>query len=766
MKKYEIAAVILLSTWFAMTGQVPVGSWQDRLSYSSSHYLAAGDDKLYSSAGAALLIFDIQTDIVSNLSKANGLTETGISAVAWSDQEESLVIVYRNTDVDIVKRGTITNIPDIKNKYIPGLKEIYNISVTGNLALLSGSFGIVVIDVRGRYIADTWRPGPDGDNNVVFETALFKDRIYAATAAGVFSTPLNRTGLSYFGNWDKLEGLPVTNAEYDKIAASSTALFINKPGGALLPDSLFRIIPGQPAQMVFSRPEIKIISVDPAQTGVSAALTSSLASFSDDGILTREITSYGWASPNPRNTLTFNGALWIADASAGLVSTADFSTFVNHTLPGPYTNNVADICFAGTKAYITGGTVDNAWGNVYRPVQIFINSGKDWDSNILYGPADRDAMRVVADPADPDHYFVSSWGNGLYEFRNNTLINNFNQYNSPLSSIIPGDNYTRICGLAFDKTGNLWMTQSGVSGNLKVLKKDGTWLSPAVNLNVPVTGDLVFDENNFIWTILPRGHGILVYDPGKNPADISDDRYIRLQVEDIEGHVMNSLFSVACDNDGNIWVGTDMGPAVFYTPGKVFESDLKATRVKVPRNDGSGLADYLLGTETITSIAVDGANRKWFGTMSSGSYLVSDDGRSQIFNFNSGNSPILSDNIVKISVNDESGEVWFGTSSGIISFRGDATTGKDDYSGMYVFPNPVREDFDGPVTVTGLMESSRVKVTDLSGNLVYETTSNGGQAQWDLKNYRGNRVNSGVYLIFASNGDGTSAKVIKLLIIN
>ncbi|HUW92933.1 MAG TPA: two-component regulator propeller domain-containing protein [Bacteroidales bacterium] len=766
MRRYTITAIILLCTWFRSPGQVPVGSWQDHLSYSSSYYLAAGDDNLYSSAGASLLVVDTQTNTLSKLSKANGLTETGISAIGWSEQEESLIIVYRNTDVDLVKRGIITNIPDIRNKYIPGLKEIYNISVSGNLAFLSGSFGIVVIDAKGRYVADTWRPGPDGNTNEVFETILFNERIYAATAKGIFSAPRTRTGLSYFGNWDKLDGLLMPDALYDKISATATALFYNKPGEASLPDSLFRIIPGQPAELVFSRQDTKIRSVDPAQPGISVALTSSIALFSDEGSLMKEITTYGWASPQPQNTLTFNDALWIADASVGLVSTTNFSTFINHTLPGPYTNNVTDIFFAGTKAYVTGGTVDNAWGNVYRPLQVFINSGREWISNILYGPNDRDALRVVADPADPDHYFVSSWGNGLYEFKDNTLINNFNQYNSPLSSIIPGDNYTRICGLAFDRMGNLWIAQSGVSGNLKVLKTDGTWVSTVVNLNVPVTGDLVIDDNNFIWTTLPRGHGILVYDPGVNTGDISDDRYLMLQVEDNEGHVMNSLFSAARDKDGNIWVGTDMGPAVYYTPGKVFDSDLKATRIKVPRNDGSGLADYLLGTETITSIAVDGANRKWFGTMSSGAYLVSEDGKSQIYNFSSGNSPILSDNIVKISINNESGEVWFGTSSGIITFRGDATAGKNDYSGMYVFPNPVREDFDGPVTVTGLIEGSRVKITDINGNLVFETTSNGGQAQWDLKNYRGNRVNTGVYLIFTSNGDGTMAKVIKLLIIS
>src|SRR5512133_507138 len=248
MMRKAATVFILLCAPIYLAGQVPVGSWQDHLSYSSSYYLCAGDENVYSSSGASLLILDTQKEITSKLSKANGLTETGISAIHWSDQEETLIIVYRNPDVDLVKRGRITNIPDIRNKYIPGLKEIYNISVTGNLALLSGSFGIVVIDVRGRYISDTWRPGPDGNTNEVYETAFFNERVYAATAKGVFSAPRNRTGLSYFGNWEKLDGLPEQDAAYNKIASTSVSLFINKPGGTSPADSLFRIIPGENAR--------------------------------------------------------------------------------------------------------------------------------------------------------------------------------------------------------------------------------------------------------------------------------------------------------------------------------------------------------------------------------------------------------------------------------------------------------------------------------------------------------------------------------------
>lgn len=763
-----ITIICLLLASLIIKGQGAVGSWDDRLPYSRSYSLATDGAKIWSSSGNAILVCDIKSGVISSLSRISGLTETAIAQIAWCAAEESLVIVYRSTGIDIVRKGIVTHIPDIKNKYIPGLKEINGVTVTGSRALLSGSFGIVVVDVRGRYIADTWRPGPDGETSSVSKSVILNDRIFAATSRGVFSAPLSRQGLSYFGNWDRLEDFPSAGSEFTLIAVAGSALMVTKPGTstpASSPDSLFLISPGQPAELIDTEPAGSFKALDGDGNRVIASLSSSIRILSAQGEITREISGYGWTNANPAYALEAGENLWIADASAGLVSTRDYTQFRNHTLPGPYTANVADIVFSGNNFYVTGGTVDNAWGNVYRPLQVFTGSGDSWKSHILYGEADRDAMRVIADPDNEKHFFVSSWGNGLYEFLDGEVIKNYNQYNSPLASIRPGENYSRLCGLAWDLSGNLWMTQTGVPGNLKALTPDGTWITTPVNLNVTAVGDIVIDRNQYIWAVLPRGNGLLVYDPAGTPASTSDDRYVRLQVQDTEGHTMNNLFSIATDLDGNIWLGTDMGPAVYYNPGKVFSSELKASRIKIPRDDGSGLADYLLGTETVTSVAVDGANRKWFGTLSSGAFLMSDDGRKELAHFTSGNSPLLSDNIVKIAVNNITGEIWFGTSEGILSFRGEATTGVEDYSGMYAFPNPVREDFEGVVTITGLVENSSVKITDVSGNLVYETTSLGGQATWDLLNYRAQRVSTGVYLVFCTNDDGSLAGVTKMLVI-
>ena len=255
-------------------------------------------------------------------------------------------------------------------------------------------------------------------------------------------------------------------------------------------------------------------------------------------------------------------------------------------------------------------------------------------------------------------------------------------------------------------------------------------------------------------------------DDNDTPGYFDDDLYKQMFVTDPEGKVINFVYCLAEDQEGNIWLGTDQGPLVYYNPDKVFEEEIKAYRIKIPRNDGSGLADLVLFTESISSIAVDGANRKWLGTASSGAYLLSPDGTKRLRNHNEQNSPILSNNVAGVAVDNKTGDVWFVTSLGIISVRGDATEGNEEFSGVYSFPNPVREDFEGNVTVTGLMKDTQIRITDISGNLVYETVSDGGQASWDLKTYNGRRVATGVYLVFCASSNGSQTAVTKILVIN
>ena len=760
MKKIFIIPLLMLMS-LKLHGQTPVGSWSDHLVYSTADCVSAGTDEVFASTGSSIIIYNKGFAELKKMSRIGGLTETGISTITWSEENKTLIIAYNSTNVDLFKNNLIYNIPDISRKYIPGKKAINKIRSYGKYAYMACSFGIVVIDLNKKEIYDTWKPGTGTENTEVWDIAFGKGKIYAATEMGIYSADISDTGLSYFGNWDLLSLLPNPYGKYTALIFSGNKLYANlsdpSAGGDLVyavdeTSSLFSFING-----IYNK------SFDAATLGFTVSSPSSIKYYNLNGSLIKTISSYGWAVPDISQAVVDNADIWIADIKSGLVKGESMSEFLALTLPGPFSNNAFNITSTNGKTIICGGGTNVNWNNQWRPLQVSINENNNW--TFLPSGTISDPMRALTDPDNNNHLFVSTWGGGLLEYENNNLVKQYTESNSPLQTIIPGRPYVRICGLAFDKSKNLWLTQTEVPGSIKVLKSDGSWIINPVTIDAPTIGDIIITRTGQKWIILPRGYGLFILDDNKTPDVFSDDRYKKMLVQDIENQPIFFVFSIAEDLDGNIWIGTDEGPLIYYNPENVFDNDLKANRIKIPRNDGSNLADYMLKTETITSIAVDGANRKWLGTSSSGAYLLSADGITQLKNFNEQNSPLFSNSIVSLAVDNKTGEVWFGTSKGIQSFRGDATSGEEKFAKVYTFPNPVREDFKGNVTITGLIRDSQIRITDISGNLVYETVSDGGQASWDLNTYTGKRVATGVYLVFCASKDGSQSFVTKMLVI-
>ncbi|MCU0462512.1 MAG: T9SS type A sorting domain-containing protein, partial [Bacteroidales bacterium] len=462
--------------------------------------------------------------------------------------------------------------------------------------------------------------------------------------------------------------------------------------------------------------------------------------------------------------ITENGIIWIADLTHGLVKRESSGNFLQLTLSGPVSSNAASIISYNGKTILCGGSVDVSWNNIWRPLQVSVNENNTWTnitSETLFDP-----LRALIDPFDLSHFYVTTWGSGLLEYRDNELVNQYTEINSPLQTIIPNKPYVRICGIVLDDNRNIWVTQTGVPGSIKVLKPDGTWIfNPATTGSLAVS-DVIITRGGFKWVVLQRGGGLFILDDNGTPDYTNDDQSKEMLVTDSEDKVISNVYCIAEDLEENIWLGTDQGPVVYYNPEKVFDDDLRAFRIKIPRNDGTGLADYMLGTETVTSIAIDGANRKWLGTASSGVYLLSPDGTLQALNYNEVNSPLFSNSVSSIAVDNKYGNVWFATAKGVLSVRGDATAGQSSFTNVYSFPNPVREDYTGNVTITGLVRDTQIRITDISGNLVYKTASDGGQASWDLTTYNGRRVATGVYLVFCASPDGRQSCVTKILVIN
>ncbi|TFH19600.1 MAG: hypothetical protein E4H10_17640, partial [Bacteroidia bacterium] len=482
----------------------------------------------------------------------------------------------------------------------------------------------------------------------------------------------------------------------------------------------------------------------------------------DDLLVVQQLTT-----TQPRSaSMDDNGDLWVASFGGGLVTKQGGSQW--SIVPnGPSSISVFDMEASQNILHAVQGGVTAIWGNSFRSASIQTFMDQRWTTMVNWD--DRDLITLALDPSDPMHVFAGSWGWGLVEFTQQG-IQRYTETNSSLQTIQPG-NFVRIGGLVFDPGGNLWMTNAHVSEPISVLKPDGTWKSFRLDnllADYNILGDILVSQAGHIWVIVPRGNGLFAMDNNLSVDDVSDDVYRKVSVEDRFGKVItNDVRSFAEDQNGNLWLGTNQGVLVMYSPYRLFtDGELFAQPILIPRKDGSGLADPLLGTQIVSTIEVDGANRKWLGTTGGGVYLVSEDGLEEIHHFNSMNSPLLSDNIIDICVDGVSGEVFFGTDKGIISFKGAAMSGSSLYNNVVVYPNPVRETFEGPVAIKGLVANTNVKITDIGGNLVFETESLGGQAIWDGKNFRGDRVATGVYLIYLASPDGSLSHVTKLLFIH
>jgi len=755
---------LFLSTQISYS-QKAVGVWSDHLEYDLSYDIAVADDLVFSSNGSSLLIYDKIFDETRKLSKVNGLSDIGITSIGWSPEQHTLIIAYNNGNIDLLKENRIINISDILKKNIDAPKIINKIRCYDDFAYMASDFGIVVLDIAREEVKDTWRPATNGSYNAVNDLAMGGGEVFAATDNGVYKATLGVEGLSFFGNWELVDVLPTPTAVYNVALFSGNKLYFNMKvddGGG---DKLY-VVDGNSASLCHNETGFNIIAADISSDGFIASGKTKLLSFNSLGELTDTYFSYPWGEMSVLRAIWDNGDIWIADNLVGLVKRESNGNYLYYILPGPAFNNAANIFSDYGVTVMTGGGITSSWGNLGNEAAISVNSGYHW--TVSSSNEHFDAMRAVVDPTDKSRIIVSTYGTGLLEYKLQgeelALVRDYRAKNSPIEAITTGDT-ERVTGVAFDPEGNLWMVQPQVQANIKVLKPDGNWIIFPNDIEGSRIGDIIVSSKGDKWILIP-GKGFYVLDDNSTPENFNDDRFVNLTVTDQNGATFKNVFSVAEDLDGAIWVGTDQGPMVYYNPGRVFDSNITVNRPKIRRNDGTELADYLLGTETITSIAIDGGNRKWFGTEASGAYLIDEDGQTLIRNYNENNSPLFSNQINSLAVDGNTGEVWFATAEGVLSVRGDATEGREGFKNVYAFPNPVREDFFGNLTITGLDRDTQIRITDISGNLVYRTVSDGGQASWDLKGHNGRRVATGVYLIFCMESDGKDSTVIKILVIN
>lgn len=755
--------------------QVGIGQWRDHLPYNKGISVIEAGSRIYCATPHSLFYFEKADNSIEKLSKANGLSDVGISKIGFDQTSSTLIIAYKNTNIDLIKDDQIINISDIKRKQILGNKSIHNIFVHDGLAYLSCGFGIVVLDFLREEIKDTYYIGPNGTYLNVFDLAATGLDYYAATESGIYSAPINSPNLADFASWQRVSNIPESTSSFNLVEVFNEKVFVNKPNAGYADDIIY-VKDGSFWQVFSQEDQFDIFDIVVSENKLLFCRNMDVLVYNQQLNLDTKIWSPNQKSIFPRSALIdHENQVWIADEINALVKTsADGLQGEFIRLNGPGHTDVFSMKTLGNDLWVASGGRSSVWAPLFKRegISSFIN--ERWktinctssDCEFPESENIQDMLSIAINPFDRKQIFAGTWQTGLLEFNDGVLTEIFTNENSTLGTWNADPSRILVSDLAFDKAGNLWVANSGADDILSVKNMDGSWY--AFNLGSSNSGidisNLLIDSYNQKWIIPRRSHSLLVFKDNNTIATSADDEYKVFNSNTGTGALFASeIVCMAEDLNGEIWLGTNEGIGIIYTPGNVFSGgNYDVRRIKV---EWDNYVQYLLETERITAIAVDGANRKWVGTQNSGVFLLSEDGTEQISHFTAENSQLLSNHVLSIAIN-ANGEVFFGTENGIISYRSDAAEASNNNEKIYAFPNPVREDYEGPITIKNVPFEASIKITDISGDLIFETRSLGGQAIWDGKTFNGQRPKTGIYLVFVSNRDGSSTSVTKIMFIN
>ncbi len=751
-----------------------IGQWKIHSPYSTAISVAEAGDKIYCANKLSVYILDRSDNSTKTIDKTNGLSDIGITKIRYNHDLEILLIAYDNANIDIIENGKVINISDIKRANISGIKTINNIDFRGEYAYLSCSFGLVILDLTKREIKETCYIGQNA-NFVEINDISFKnnDSIYAATSKGVYIANINNPNLANYESWYKIDYLPYSNHNINTIAYFKDKLFINDDETGTNSDSMY-MFDGIKWILFDTIWTIRRTNIEVNRDYLIIVATSFIDVLDSNTKLERRIYSFSSNPQTSHASMDANNDVWISDREKGLVRNFENPWFNElYTPNGPPTTDVCNMTFQNGNLWVAAGGKTDSWDNIYSRRGIY-----RWD---IWGWQNYDGKRisafdtvfdiidVVLTPNTYNHVFACSWGRGLVEINDDQLVDIYKENNSSLQNFQNTSNiyWLGVSSGAFDKERNLWLANSSVKNALSVKKTDGTWTSFDLSAytNKLQTGKLLIDSSDYKWLILPRGNGIVVFSDNGTIDNNSDDKVVKLNTSAGQGKLPSGfIFSMAQDLDKKMWIGTDKGVTVFNNPENIFTGENFDSQQILVEQDG--YYQYLLEFEIVNAIAVDGANRKWFGTQNAGVFLMSPDGTKEIAHFTKENSPLLSNNVNSIVINNENGEVFIGTDRGIVSYMGTATFGKPEFTNVSVFPNPVKENYFGPIAIKGMVRDANVKITDISGAIVYEATATGGQAVWDGNNMKGERVSTGVYMVFCSDEKGKQTYVAKILVAN
>ena len=789
MIKRILFILITIISFTTAWAQTSVGNWKVYSMFSTISKIEQTSEKVYFISGNNLYSFDKNTEEVYNYTLRNKLNDNIVNDIYYNKENKYLLITYYSGNIDLLyDNGEVVNLPDIKNANLNYSREINDVAFMGDNIFVATKFGLIVYDEKRQEVK---------------YSGVYDKEISLVTCVGEYIVIDQNHALYYIHKDDRFE-------VFDSYIQFSSGYWLEDIEGLNNNKLLFRNLDKSIYifDINFDKKNYKRIDISPTKTNSNLIYGEEeyyfvnnkvIYSVSLDGekttnsTLPNELASQVvsvWNNPNEvwvgneeglaNYSVNDNNITVLYDKFKPQAISVDYPFFITCDKDGKiYVSNKSESISFGfgynKKAFIS--TIDNGNTEDITPIEFTASHANNPSKEQLY-----DIYQLAIDPEDPDIYYIGSHWEGMYKVKDRKTIA---QYDPTTSSLLESWG-CRVNAIAFDKENNLWCTNEVISANQPALhilpaaarKKDSTTPQDWIPINL---GDfqalkdvqiLICKKSNMIFLCDGKWGGMIVaYDTKGTYTDTSDDNYLLWNSfidQDGKSYTFNRVSTLAEDKNGKVWIGTSNGVIELSNPKNATNPSFTVTRIKVPRNDGTNYADYLLDAIHVTSIAVDNSNRKWLGTLSDGVYLVNENGSEILEHFTSENSYHPGGITYSIYAYPFSNSVFMGTEYGLVEYSSDSSPAMEDYSNIYAYPNPVKPDYTGLITITGLMDNSLVKITDSAGHVFYTSRSEGGMVTWDGCNSVGERVKSGVYFVYVSQNENqkSSGAVTKIMIIN
>ena len=586
----------------------PIGQWREHLNCQNTIQVVKGD-LLYCATNTHLFSIDAD-NTVERYSKVTGLNDIGVQCIGWDAATQQLVTVYSNSNVDVIKKGIVRNIGDIKRSTVTGNKIVQNIYCKDGLAYLSSGLGIIVVNLSKYEIKDTWFIGNNGGQIRINGFTADGTQFYAATEEGLKSISANSPDISNYANWKNLSGANgLSSGAVKNITFSNNKIIAEKN------DSLF-ILNGTTWSLLYADASWPIVNTNTADNKLllcqrTGGGNARVIVLNTAGSIEKNISQSGVIS-FPKSAILDNGAIWTADQFGGLSKyTTGFESYIPNGPPGTADG---EMIIKDNILSAAAGSVNNAWNYQYNRNGVFSYKENTWNYNGYYNlPILDSVLDFITLAADPDNgsLWAGSFGGGLVNFMEGRQPKIYKKSNSSLQAAIGDPGSYRVSGLAFDQNKNLWLSNYGAAQNLHVRKADGTWKAfsiPFTHIENAVS-QLLVDDNNQLWIVSPKDNGVFCFNYGQSIDNLLDDKWKFYRQGSGTGNLpSNTVLCLLKDKNGFIWVGTDKGIGIIQCTGDVFGSQSCDALLPIVQQDR--FAGMLFKDETVQCMAVDGANRK------------------------------------------------------------------------------------------------------------------------------------------------------------